>query len=78
MPNERVGIRLEYAEPFKMTQHSAYIVKSAGGQSVVTWKVTGKNNFFGRLMRLFLNMDKTVGGLFEKGLSKLKTIVEKS
>ncbi len=42
----------------------------------MTWKVDGQNNFVGRLMCIFMNMDKMVGGMFEKGLAKLKTTVE--
>jgi hypothetical protein len=30
----------------------------------------------GRLMCVFMDMDKKVGAMFEKGLSNLKTLVE--
>ncbi|MBS1983729.1 MAG: SRPBCC family protein [Bdellovibrionales bacterium] len=76
VPNERVGIKLEYTKPMVMTQDSLYLVRAAGNQSVVTWKVTGENTFMGRLMCIFVNMDKVVGGMFEKGLSNLKKLVE--
>ena len=62
-----MGIKLEYVKPMNMTQDSLYLVKSSGKQSQVTWRVTGKNTFMGRLMCLFVNMDKMVGGMFEKG-----------
>jgi uncharacterized protein YndB with AHSA1/START domain len=76
VPNERVGIRLEYVKPMNMTQDSLYLLNSSGNQSTVTWRVTGKNNFIGRLMCVFMDMDKVVGGMFEKGLSNLKKRVE--
>jgi hypothetical protein len=76
VPNERVGIKIEYTEPMQMTQDSLYLIKAEGNQSVVSWTVRGKNTFMGRLMCMFVNMDKMVGGMFEKGLSKLKSIVE--
>lgn len=76
-PNQRVAIKLEYIKPMVMNQHSEYLLESSAGTSTVIWKVTGENSFFGRVMCLFMNMDKMVGGMFEKGLSKLKTIVEK-
>jgi hypothetical protein len=80
VPNERVGIALEYSKPMVMTQHSVYELKPAGeqapAQTVMSWTVTGKNNFMGRVMCLFMNMDKMVGSMFEKGLSNLKTLVE--
>jgi uncharacterized protein YndB with AHSA1/START domain len=76
-PNERVKIQLEYQEPMAMTQDAEYLVRSNGAESVVTWKVQGKNTFFGRVMCLFMNMDKVVGGMFEKGLANLKALAEK-
>ncbi len=76
--NTRVALRLEYVKPMNMVQNSEYLVHAAGEQSVVIWRVTGQNNFIGRLMCVFINMDKMVGGMFEKGLANLKTIVEKT
>jgi len=76
--NQRVGIKLEYTKPMSMVQMSDYIIQASGNQSVVTWKVQGKNNFIGRIMCMFMDMDKMVGGMFEKGLNNLKTLVEKS
>lgn len=77
VPGQRVGIKLEYVAPMSMTQDSLYLVAPAGAQTQVTWRVTGRNGFMGRLMCMFMDMDKTVGGMFEKGLSNLKTLVEK-
>lgn len=75
-PNQRVAIKLEYSEPMNMTQDAEYLVRSEGGQSIVTWKVSGKNTMPGRIMCLFMNMDKHVGGMFEQGLAKLKMLME--
>ena len=36
----------------------------------------GVGPFISRLMCMFMNMDKMIGGSFEKGLSKLKGKVE--
>jgi hypothetical protein len=82
VPNQRVGIQLEYVKPMTMSQYAEYIVQSnsgpAGQETTVTWKVRGENSFVGRLMCTFMNMDKMVGGMFEKGLMKLKSITEKT
>lgn len=77
VPNQKVSIRLEYVKPMLMTQDSEYLITPVGEQSVVTWRVQGKNNFMGRLMCIFVNMDTIVGGMFEKGLANLKALVEK-
>ena len=36
----------------------------------------GRNNFFAKAIHLCMNMDKMVGGQFEKGLADMKTAVE--
>jgi hypothetical protein len=38
--------------------------------------MSGKNNFVAKAFCLFMNMDKMVGGDFEKGLAQLKTVAE--
>jgi len=43
---------------------------------VVTWSMTGKNNFMAKAIHLFMNMDKMVGDQFEKGLAQMKSVVE--
>lgn len=75
--NQKVGIKLEYVKPMNMSQYAEYIITPSDAGSVVTWKVQGKNTFMGRVMCVFVNMDKMVGGMFEKGLSNLKNLVEK-
>ncbi|MGE0614778.1 MAG: SRPBCC family protein [Bacteriovoracia bacterium] len=77
IPNQKVAIKLDYQKPFQMTQDAEYLVKTSGGETTVTWLVRGKNSFMGRIMCVFMDMDKMVGGMFEKGLTKLKGIVEK-
>lgn len=77
VPGKVVGIKIEYSKPMVMEQYSEYILEPNGNQTDMTWKVQGKNTFMGKLMSLFFNMDKMVGGMFEKGLSNLKKIVEK-
>ncbi|MEK7358296.1 MAG: SRPBCC family protein [Bdellovibrionota bacterium] len=75
-PNQRVRIALAYTRPMNMTQTSDYIVEPNGDETKVTWRVEGKNSLPGRVMCLFMNMDKMVGTMFEKGLSNLKSLVE--
>lgn len=77
VPNEKVDIKLEYSEPMVMTQDSEYLLTPDGsGGTRMTWTVRGTNSFIGRVMCLFMDMDKVVGSMFEKGLSNLKALVE--
>jgi hypothetical protein len=40
--------------------------------------MTGQNNFMAKAIHLFMNMDKMIGGQFEKGLADMKSVVEAS
>ena len=77
VPPRTVKTRLDYWKPFRMTQEAEMAIVPAKDGSVVTWSVRGKNNFVGRLMCVFVNMDKMVGGSFETGLANLKALAEK-
>jgi Polyketide cyclase / dehydrase and lipid transport len=77
-PGELVRIRLEFKKPFESTCMSAFVLKTQGNQTMVTWSIDGKNNFVARAFCLFMNMDKSIGGEFEKGLGRLKTLLESS
>jgi len=58
------------------TSDAEFTFKPEGNQTIVTWTMTGKNNFIGKAMCLVMNMDRMVGGEFEKGLADMKRIVE--
>jgi effector-binding domain-containing protein len=55
-----------------------FIFKPEGAATNVTWAMDMNVGFFGRGMMMFFKgkMDKMLGGDFEKGLAKLKTVVE--
>jgi hypothetical protein len=36
----------------------------------------GEKNFMAKAIHLFMNMDKMIGGQFEKGLTDMKAIAE--
>ena len=74
--NELVKIKLEFVKPFEATNTTEFAFKSASDQTQVTWRMAGTNNFVGKAFSLIMNMDKTVGGDFEKGLAALKTVAE--
>ena len=74
--NRLVKFDLQYLKPFEMRQAAEISIQPLGARSVVRWSVSGHNNFIGRSLCVFMNMDKMVGGSFEKGLAKLKAIAE--
>ena len=77
-PDELIRIHLEFFKPFRAVNTTEFSFMPQGDRTVVTWSMTGKNNFMAKAVHLFMNMDKMVGGQFEKGLAAMKSIVEES
>ena len=75
-PSDLIRIRLEFIKPFAAVNTTLFTFQPEGSQTVVTWTMTGKNNFFAKAFCMCMNMDKMVGGDFEKGLASIKGILE--
>jgi hypothetical protein len=75
-PSELVGIKLEFLKPFAQVNDTEFALKPDGNQTVVTWSMNGTNNFMAKGFGLFMNLDKMVGGDFEKGLAQMKQVAE--
>lgn len=71
---ESVIIRLEFLKPFPATNTAEFFILDGGLGTEVTWSMTGHNNFMAKAIGLFMNMDKMVGGEFEKGLAELDAV----
>jgi hypothetical protein len=76
-PNQLVQMRLDFLKPFKATNTVEFTFKPEGGQTVVTWIMTGTNNFLAKAFGLFVDCDKMCGDFFEKGLADMKAIAER-
>ncbi len=74
--NEKVRTRLVFERPMQAENEAMFTLRPDGDGTVVTWSMTGRNNFVGRAFCLLFNMDKLVGADFERGLANLKKIVE--
>ncbi|MGI0029371.1 MAG: SRPBCC family protein [Nitrososphaera sp.] len=75
-PSDLIRIKLEFLKPFAATNTVEFTFKPEANQTAVTWSMAGKNNFIAKAVCLFMNMDKMVGGNFEKGLAQMKSAVE--
>ena len=78
----RVALRLDMLKPME-GHHTVVFTLTPNGSGTnmstdVTWAMTGERPFIGKVMDAVFNMDRMVGGQFEKGLTKLKTIAEKA
>ena len=75
-PNELVRIKLEFLKPFAATNAAEFTFKPERDRTQVTWSMFGRNNFVGKAVCLVMNMDKTLGGEFDKGLAAMKSVAE--
>jgi hypothetical protein len=75
-PTELIRIKLEFFKPFAATNTAEFTFKPEGNQTAVTWSMFGEKNFMAKAVHLFMNMDRMIGGQFEKGLASMKSIVE--
>ena len=75
-PSDLIRVQLEFFKPFAATSIAEFSFKPEGNQTAVTWSMFGQNNFMAKAIHLFMNMDKMIGGQFEKGLASMKSIVE--
>lgn len=75
-PNELVRLRLEFLKPMAATNTADFTFQPDGDNTLVTWAMSGKRSFPGKLFGLILNCDKMCGGQFEKGLARIKSLVE--
>jgi uncharacterized protein YndB with AHSA1/START domain len=76
-PDERIATRTDFTRPFAGTSEADFIFSEQGGQTTVIWSMFGKQTFIGKAVCLVMNMERTVGPDFEKGLAALKTVSEK-
>src|SRR5436190_6259844 len=76
--SDLIRIKLEFIKPFASDADTEFAFKPEASQTGVTWSMAGKKNFMSKAFGLFVNMDKMIGGDFEKGLTQLKSAVEMS
>lgn len=75
-PNELVRMRLDFVKPFASTATAEFNLVPRGGETTVSWSMSGRHTFVPKAVSLFMNMDKMIGDEFEKGLADLRSIVE--
>ena len=61
VPGHRVGMKLVFVEPMASTATVAPALAGAATGSLVTWSMQGNHNLLGRVVGLFMDMDKALG-----------------
>ena len=75
-PKTGVSLNLDFFRPFKASNITDITFAPEGNGTRVNWAMYGPHPFVMRLMTVFVSMDKMVGGDFERGLAKLKSVSE--
>jgi uncharacterized protein YndB with AHSA1/START domain len=75
-PPARLAYKLSFLKPMKAENMAEFTLTESGGETDVTWAMTGDSPFMSKLFDAVMNMDKMVGRDFEQGLAKLKKVVE--
>ena len=75
-PSELIRIKMEFFKPFAGNSTAEFTFKPENSQTALTWSMFGANNFMAKAMHLVINMDKMIGGQFDRGLASMKSIVE--
>ena len=73
----RIAIKLDFTRPFEAHNVVAFTLVPHGGSTTVTWAMEGPSPFMAKVMQVFFDMDRMVGGDFESGLGRLKLLAEK-
>jgi len=76
VPGKLVRTHLTFLEPWQQECGAGIDLAQAGDSTKVTWFMVGENNFMGKVMGVFMDMDAMIGKDFEKGLGRLKSIAE--
>jgi hypothetical protein len=74
----RVAMRLTMIKPLAAENDIAFILDPQGSTTRVTWAMDGQVPFIGKVLHMFIDMDRMVGREFEAGLADLKAQAEKS
>lgn len=72
----RVTMLLTMTSPMAAQNNVEFALRPDAGATDVTWTMTGRSPFISKVICLFFNMDKMVGGEFDKGLASLKALAE--
>ena len=62
---------------YPLIQDFLTLAPAAGG-TAVTWAMQGENRLVGKLISVFMSMDRMIGDQFETGLANLKALAEKA
>jgi uncharacterized protein YndB with AHSA1/START domain len=75
-PPTEVTVVVDFVRPFTAHNTNVFRLEPAGSGTQVTWTWHGTNPYMGKVMSIFVSMDRMVGKHFEDGLANLKLAAE--
>ena len=73
----KVALKLDFVKPFEAHNTVQFDLIPKGELTEVVWDMQGPVPYVGKIMHVFVNMDRMVGADFEAGLANLKPVAEK-
>lgn len=76
-PPSKIVIKLDFITPFEGHNTAEFTMLPQGDTTHLNWLMHGPAPLLNRVMQVFLNLDRMIGGDFETGLANLKKLAEK-
>jgi hypothetical protein len=77
VPASKVEMRLAMFSPMEADNRVNFTLRPEGNATRVSWTMEGGVPLVAKVMHLFINIDRMVGGTFEQGLAELKATAER-
>lgn len=75
-PDRLVDIKVDFTKPFENTSSSKFELKPEGNQTLVTWRMSGEQNYIAKAICVVFNGKKMLGEEMDKGLASLRAVSE--
>jgi hypothetical protein len=75
-PYDLVEVEQAFVRPFAGKARMRLTFAPAGDGTEVSWRMDGTNDFIGKAMCLFVDLDAVLGKDFDRGLANMKAAVE--
>ena len=73
----KIVIKLDFFSPFEAHNMAEFTMQPKGGATNVTWAMHGPVPFMAKIIHMFMNMDRMVGGQFQQGVVSMKAVAAK-
>ncbi|MFA6179023.1 MAG: SRPBCC family protein [Candidatus Methylopumilus sp.] len=77
IPATKIIMQLDMFTPFEAHNIVEFTLTPQGDTTNITWAMHGPQPYMAKVMSVFFDCDKMVGGMFEDGLANLKRFAEK-